>query len=303
MEVRRGKKMDKKKKKKKKKLFSFLGIIAAGAIIAGVVYQVNRVDAVASVDGDKITKDQLYEVLMSQGGTDVLDSMIEQKVINKEAEKKSVTISEKELDKELDALITSYGGEDTFNQALEANGIKESEVKKDLETNLKAKKLVEDTIDISEDEMKSYFDENKDSFDQPEQVKASHILVKDEKTANEVKKKLSDGEKFAELAKEYSTDTASKEDGGDLGYFSKEDMVQEFSDAAFDLNVNEISEPVKTEYGYHVIKVIDKKAAQDANYENSKEEIKQLLLENKFQSEYPTWLEETKKKYDIENFS
>ncbi len=300
MEVRRGKKMD---KKKKKKLFSFLGIIAAGAIIAGVVYQVNRVDAVASVDGDKITKDQLYEVLMSQGGTDVLDSMIEQKVINKEAEKKSVTISEKELDKELDALITSYGGEDTFNQALEANGIKESEVKKDLETNLKAKKLVEDTIDISEDEMKSYFDENKDSFDQPEQVKASHILVKDEKTANEVKKKLSDGEKFAELAKEYSTDTASKEDGGDLGYFSKEDMVQEFSDAAFDLNVNEISEPVKTEYGYHVIKVIDKKAAQDANYENSKEEIKQLLLENKFQSEYPTWLEETKKKYDIENFS
>ncbi|MBN8251617.1 peptidylprolyl isomerase [Priestia flexa] len=290
-------------KKKKKKLFSFLGIIAAGAIIAGVVYQVNRVDAVASVDGDKITKDQLYEVLMSQGGTDVLDSMIEQKVINKEAEKKSVTISEKELDKELDALITSYGGEDTFNQALEANGIKESEVKKDLETNLKAKKLVEDTIDISEDEMKSYFDENKDSFDQPEQVKASHILVKDEKTANEVKKKLSDGEKFAELAKEYSTDTASKEDGGDLGYFSKEDMVQEFSDAAFDLNVNEISEPVKTEYGYHIIKVIDKKAAQDANYENSKEEIKQLLLENKFQSEYPTWLEETKKKYDIENFS
>ncbi|MDT2047193.1 MULTISPECIES: peptidylprolyl isomerase [Bacillaceae] len=290
-------------KKKKKKLFSFLGIITAGAIIAGVVYQVNRTDAVASVDGDKITKDQLYEVLMSQGGTDVLDSMIEQKVINKEAEKKSVTVSEKELNKELDALITSYGGEDTFNQALEASGIKEKEVKKDLETNLKAKKLVEDTIEISEDEMKSYFDENKDSFDQPEQVKASHILVKDEKTANEVKKKLSDGEKFADLAKEYSTDTASKEDGGNLGYFSKEDMVQEFSDAAFNLKVDAISNPVKTEYGYHIIKVTDKKEAQDANYENSKDEIKQLLLENKFQSEYSTWLEETKKKYDIENFS
>lgn len=300
MEVRRGKKMD---KKKKKKLFSFLGIITAGAIIAGVVYQVNRTDAVASVDGDKITKDQLYEVLMSQGGTDVLDSMIEQKVINKEAEKKSVTVSEKELNKELDALITSYGGEDTFNQALEASGIKEKEVKKDLETNLKAKKLVEDTIEISEDEMKSYFDENKDSFDQPEQVKASHILVKDEKTANEVKKKLSDGEKFADLTKEYSTDTASKEDGGNLGYFSKEDMVQEFSDAAFNLKVDAISNPVKTEYGYHIIKVTDKKEAQDANYENSKDEIKQLLLENKFQSEYSTWLEETKKKYDIENFS
>ncbi|MFS3927744.1 foldase [Priestia aryabhattai] len=290
-------------KKKKKKLFSFLGIITAGAIIAGVVYQVNRTDAVASVDGDKITKDQLYEVLMSQGGTDVLDSMIEQKVINKEAEKKSVTVSEKELNKELDALITSYGGEDTFNQALEASGIKEKEVKKDLETNLKAKKLVEDTIEISEDEMKSYFDENKDSFDQPEQVKASHILVKDEKTANEVKKKLSDGEKFADLAKEYSTDTASKEDGGNLGYFSKEDMVQEFSDAAFNLKADAISNPVKTEYGYHIIKVTDKKEAQDANYENSKDEIKQLLLENKFQSEYSTWLEETKKKYDIENFS
>ncbi len=290
-------------KKKKKKLFSFLGIITAGVIIAGVVYQVNRTDAVASVDGDKITKDQLYEVLMSQGGTDVLDSMIEQKVINKEAEKKSVTVSEKELNKELDALITSYGGEDTFNQALEASGIKEKEVKKDLETNLKAKKLVEDTIEISEDEMKSYFDENKDSFDQPEQVKASHILVKDEKTANEVKKKLSDGEKFADLAKEYSTDTASKEDGGSLGYFSKEDMVQEFSDAAFNLKVGAISNPVKTEYGYHIIKVTDKKEAQDANYEDSKDEIKQLLLENKFQSEYSTWLEETKKKYDIENFS
>jgi foldase protein PrsA len=103
------------------------------------------------------------------------------------------------------------------------------------------------------------------------------------------------------LAKEYSTDDRSKDLGGELGYFSKGSMVSEFEDVAFGLAVDQVSKPVKTEYGYHIIKVEAKKKAKEANYKQSKAEIKATLLDQKIESEYTTWLENKKKSYDIEN--
>jgi foldase protein PrsA len=174
-------------------------------------------------------------------------------------------------------------------------------LKQDLKNYLTIKQLLEPQIEITEEEMKTYFDENKDSFAEAEQIKASHILVPDEKTANEVKQKLNDGGDFAELAKDYSTDESTKDSGGDLGYFSKGTMVSEFEDVAFGLAVDQVSKPVKTEFGYHIIKVEAKKKAKEANYNDSKEEIKETLVDQKIDSEYTTWLENKKKSYDIEN--
>ncbi|MBW0928557.1 peptidylprolyl isomerase [Priestia megaterium] len=279
-------------------------IIAAVVIIAAVAIgavAMNKSKVVATVGDEKITKDQLYDALLAQGGSSVLDSLIEQKVISKEAAKQNIKVTDKEINAELENLKSQYGGEDALNQALASSGVKLSELKKDLKTNIEAKKMVESTINIKDSEMKSYFNQNKDSLATEAQVKASHILVADEKTAKEVKAKLDKGEDFAKLAKEYSTDTASKSNGGDLGYFKKGDMVKTFANKAFSMKVNEVSDPVKTEYGYHIIKVTGKKEAQKATYENSKAKIKQTLLDQKYQTEYPTWLQKLKKKYDITN--
>jgi len=185
---------------------------------------------------------------------------------------------------------------------LEYYGITEDRLKEDIELNLYVNKLLEPKIKITENEMKNYFEENKDDFKQEEQVKASHILVDDEETAKEIKQKLDNGEDFAELAKKYSTDPTTKDKGGDLGYFTKGKMEKEFENAAFSLKVGEISNPVKTQYGYHIIKVVDKKEGKEANYEESKEEIKEKLFEEKLPDAYQSWIEEKMKEYNVQTF-
>ncbi|MRX56084.1 foldase [Bacillus idriensis] len=258
-------------------------------------------EAVASVNGEKISKDELYSLLIDQGGTQLVDYLITEKIIEQESDKQDITISNDAVEEEYKTVIASYGGEEAFIQQLETSGSTVEDVKKDLETNLKIEKLLESEIKISEDEMKTYFDENKESFAEPEQVKASHILVEDEAKAKEVKEKLDGGADFTELAKEYSTDTSNSEDGGDLGYFAKGEMVAEFEEVTFAMKEGEISDPVKTEFGYHIIKFADKKAAADAAFEDKKEEIKETLFDQKMQTAYTAWLQEKKEEYDIKN--
>jgi foldase protein PrsA len=155
---------------------------------------------------------------------------------------------------------------------------------------------------VTEAEMKSFFETNKESFAEKEQVKASHILVKTEKEAKDLKARLAKGEDFATLAKEFSTDPASKDRGGQLGYFPRGEMTAEFEKAAFTLKVGSISDPVKTEYGYHLIKVEDKRAAEAPNYEKSQDQIREYLTNKKLEEEYNPWLQEVANDYKIENF-
>nr|WP_303874616.1 peptidylprolyl isomerase [Tepidanaerobacter acetatoxydans] len=169
-----------------------------------------------------------------------------------------------------------------------------------MKTNLNIEKLLGPSIKIEENEIKSYFDANKESFDTKEQVKASHILVDSEDKAKEVKTKLLNGEDFAELAKNYSIDTANNQRGGELGFFARGEMVPEFENVAFSLEVGEISEPVKTDFGYHIIKVEDKKQAKEAMYEESKEDIRNILLEEKLSASFSTWIQDKFDEYKID---
>lgn len=286
--------------KNKKVLIPILAVVLV-ALIIGAVYLTQRSETVATVDKEKITQEQLNEELNKQYGASVLNMMISNKVVDLEADKEKVKVTDKEIKAELDKMVEQYGGQDTFNMLLAQNGLTEDVFKEQIEQNLKVTKILEPSIEITDDEIKTYFEDNKASFDTQEQVEASHILVEDEATAKEVKKKLDEGGDFAKLAEEYSTDTQSKVNGGQLGYFTKGQMVEEFEKAAFAMKVDEISNPVKTEHGYHIIKVTGKKEAKEATLEDSKEQIKEALLDQKVQEQASTWLSEATAKYKIEN--
>jgi foldase protein PrsA len=274
-------------------------ILVIVALVVGLGF--SKQETIASVEGEEISKDELYDVLVKQYGAAALSALIDNKIIEMEADKEKITVSAKEIEDEYKAYVDSYGGEEALSTALEQSGISKDDLKMEIENYFKLEKLLEPRIEITQEELKTYFDENKESFTELEQVEASHILVEDEATASEVAEKLTAGEDFAELAAEYSTDTANAENGGELGFFAKGDMVEEFENTAFSMEVGTISDPVKTEYGYHIIKVTDKKEAKEAVFEDHKEEINELLFNEKIQSEYTTWLEEKKEEYTIKN--
>lgn len=279
-------------------------IVLALAIggLASVKLSLGNKDVVALVGNEKITKDDLYDFLVKANGSNALDVLIINKIIELESKKENIKVTKDEIDEQKNKMVESMGGQDAYESALQFYGVSEDDLMDDIEKNLYLKKLLEPRIPITEEEMKEYFEENKDSLGQEEEVKARHILVESEETALEVKKKLDEGEDFGELAKEYSTDTSNSQQGGDLGFFGKGKMVKEFEDAAFSLEIGEISEPVKTELGYHIIKVEDRKEAEEADFEKSKDEIKDMIFQERFQEAYDTWLQEKLEEYEIQTF-
>lgn len=283
---------------RKTMLFVGLGVIL---IVLVFTFGFSKKEIVATVGGEKITKDELYNFLVQSHGTEAVDVLINEKVIGLEVKKAKITVSDEEVQDELSNYFEYYGGEDSFYGSLEQNRITEEEFKNNIVQYLSIRKLIEPNVNVTDEEIKTYFEENKAEFGEQEQVQASHILVKDETIAKEVAQKLADGENFATLAKEYSTDTVSAENDGELGYFARGEMVPEFDEVAFTLKNGEISNPVKTEFGYHIIHVTDKKAAKDAVFDEHKEEIKDRLFEEKVQAQYPYWLDEVKAEYKIHN--
>ncbi|RBP00825.1 peptidylprolyl isomerase [Rossellomorea aquimaris] len=288
------------KKKRSITLWSVIGgIVVVGTMLA--MFGFSKEEVVAKVGSKSISKEDLYSTLVDQYGEAALDTLIAEKIVELEGDKEDISVKDSEIDEELKSMKDSYGGEEAFDEALASSGASLDSVKENIRSFLITEKLLKDRISISDDQIKEYFEANKDTFAQEEQVEASHILVEDEKTAQEVKKKLDDGGDFAELAKEYSTDTSNAESGGELGFFAKGEMVTEFDEKAFAMKKGEISEPVKTEFGYHIIKVTGKKDAKEAVLADRKEEIKDILFDQALQTEYGTWIQKKKEDYKIEN--
>lgn len=296
-------KLNKKFKKVSIYKYALLGMILVLAISMTACKKENiNEDVVAKINDEVITKDELYETLVEQNGEQVLNLLIAEKIINLEAKKQKVEVSEEDIQNNIDKIIKNYGGEEEFNQAIEQYGYTLEDLKKDIATNVKIKKLLEPNISISEEEMLNYFETNKETFNQKEEVRARHILVATEEEAKEVLEKLKAGGDFSELAKEYSLDESNKESGGELGFFGRGKMVAEFEETAFTLKLNEISEPVKTDYGYHIIEVEEKKEAKEANYEENKDAIKEILLEEKIPTEYEEWYQKKLTENKVTNY-
>ena len=279
----------------------FIKIIAVPAALAMLLTGCgDSTDYVATVDGEKILQTELDEALRSQYGAEMLDTLIDNKIIELEAKKENITVSDDAIKAEYDELVESYGGEDTLQETLDANGLTKDSVKDNIRMYLLTKNVIAASIDITDEELTQYFEENKDVYGQQEQVAASHIFLEDEATAKEVEAKIKAGEDFAELAKTYSIDTDTSEDGGDLGYISRGQMDEQFEEAAFALEKGAVSGVVQSAEGYHIIKVTAKVPAEEAVFEDVKDEVYETVLEERINEEYMTWLTEKQEQYKIE---
>ena len=237
--------------------------LAATSVIALSACGTSSSDKIVTSKAGDITKEEFYDQMKTQAGKQVLNNMVMEKVLIK-----NYKVEDKDVDKKFDEMKKQYG--DQFDTLLKQQGIKEETLKTGVRAQLAQEKAIEKTI--TDKELKENY--------KPE-IKASHILVKDEATAKKVKEELGQGKSFEELAKQYSEDTGSKEKGGDLGYFTAGKMVKEFEDAAYKLKKDEVSEPVKSQFGYHIIKVTDIK--EQKPFDEVKGDIKKDLVQKKAQ--------------------
>lgn len=247
--------------------------IVMGALALGVAFSLNAA-VLATVNGQDVTDEDVALILRAMPGAnyDALPAETKQQILDKAIERKLL----------MDQAIKSGVEKDKeYIEALDA-------IKKELALEIWMKKEFDNTK-VSEADIKKFYDANPDNFVEPERVRARHILVDTEADANRVIKDLGNlkGEallnKFSDLAKKDSKDPAGQ-NGGELGWFSKNQMVKPFSDAAFALKKDEFTKkPVQTQFGYHVILIEDKQPSKKTDFKDAKENIEGMLKAEEFQ--------------------
>lgn len=239
-------------------------------------------DTVATINGQAITREAFYARLEQESGSSVLQQMISEALV---LGYDKVKVTDTEMARELARVKGNYANEADFQQAMERYGISPERLQQEIRMMIILRKLASEGVTVTDEEVKTFFNENKESLGTPEQAKVSHILVDSKEEAEKLIAQLKKGADFAALAKQYSQDAGTASRGGELGYITPTDqIVPEFLEAAFSLKVGEISAPVKTQYGYHIIKVTAKTAAKPADFEAQKEYIRSQLIEEKSKS-------------------
>lgn len=261
----------------------------------------NENTAVATVNGVVITKDKLYNELITLGGAQTLDTLITEELVDQAATKANITVSDEELTEEVNKVKKNFSTEDEFNDALTQSGMSLKDLKNEMNMQVKISKLVGPQVKVTTADIKEYFVDNPGEFNTEEEVRASHILVATKEEATSILKELQGGADFATLAKAKSLDTGSKSKGGDLGFFARGTMVDSFETAAFALNKGQLSAIVESDYGFHIIKVTDHKDAHKATLEEASAEIKEALISEQISTLSTTWLAELKEKANITN--
>ncbi|MFC0213384.1 peptidyl-prolyl cis-trans isomerase [Paenibacillus chartarius] len=258
--------------------------------------------AVAKVNGVTITSKQLYDNMVSGGGAQALDNMITNEIVSQEGAKAGVQVTGDDISKELESIIQQTGGEVQFQQVLESYGMTVDDLKQNLKYQVTLKKILEPQVQITDDQIKSYYNQNLESLKTPEQVKAAHIVAATKEEADAILADLKNGADFAAVAKEKSSDTSTKENGGDLGYVSKGQGEEAFDTAAFALQAGGLSDVVQTSSGYEVIKVSERKAASTPTLEEKKQEIHDTLLNEQISTMSSAWISEKTSAAQIEKY-
>ncbi len=250
-------------------------------LVAGCGKKENKV--LMSIGGEKITVgdfqeriDKIPDYLRGyfqgeEGFKSLLDGLVKEKVLVREAKRKRLD-RQKDLKEKLNVLE---------NQLLVEEMVKE----------LKKKEIA-----ITDEEARDYFKKNKNDFVTSDKIRVRHILLQTEDEAKEVLGKIKKGDDFTKLAREHSIDKVTADKGGDLGYFSKGEFIAEFEEAAFAMTEKgQISDIVKTPFGLHIIKLIDKKQKDDITLSDVEEEVRKKLEKEKFDA----WMEKKKKKFRV----
>ncbi|WP_141502164.1 peptidylprolyl isomerase [Paenibacillus luteus] len=258
-------------------------------------------ESVATVNGTNISKERLYDELITAGGPATLENLITQELIQQEAKASNITVTDADIDSEIELIKKSFGSDEEFNSTLAQYNMTVESLKKDTKINLTIRKILEPKTDVTDEEVQQYYDANKASMGTPEEIQASHILVATKEEADAILAELKQGGDFAAIAKEKSIDPGSKDNGGDLGFFGKGDMVAEFEEAAFALKINEISAVVQSQHGFHIIKKTAEKAAVVPTFEEKKEEIKKQLVATEANQLSEAWMSEIRAKAKITN--
>jgi peptidyl-prolyl cis-trans isomerase C len=248
----------------------------------------------------------------------VLDKMIKLELLSQESKKAGIAVNTADIDNELKGYKKGFADDKAFAKALGEAGITEAELRKQIGKNLTIQKFIDTKFkgkaQVTEQEAKDFYNNNQDKFKQPEMAHARHILItaketepkadKDRKRAKlvQIKKQLKDGGNFADLAKQFS-DCPSKERGGDLGFFPRGQMVKPFEQAVFKMMPGDVSDIVETEFGYHLIKLEEKKPAKTVTFDEAKAKITAYLTQEKVTNNIEAFLTEAKGKSTIKILS
>jgi foldase protein PrsA len=226
----------------------------------------------------------------------ILDKMVEMALVRGEAKAKGVDPAAADIDKEFDSILqASFGGDRAkLDERLAQLNLTMPEVRDQIADGKRVQKLMDqlagsDKVAVAE--ARTYYNGHSMEFQRDAEVKASHILVNTEAEAKQLKAQLAKGADFAMLAKQHSKDPGSGAKGGDLGFFGKGQMVPEFEKAAFETPVGKVTEPVKSKFGYHIIKVVDRHAAGQQPFEKMQAEIVEKLTKDRRQDAFRNWLQ------------
>lgn len=236
---------------------------AAGAVIVGGVwfgtYMVRGNNSVvATVGKTAITRGQLINESEAYAGSSMLSELISNQLLEDAAAKQKITATQAEINQELQSIEEQNGitSQAQLEQALQQSNMSMTDFMNQIKVSVLAQKLSEAKVKVTNEEIQTYYNQNKSSLGTPEQRTLSHIVVKTKTLADQIQSELAGGKSFATLAKTYSTDTATKSSGGSLGTVSQESLAQtdpSIATAAFKLKKGQVSQPIKVSDGYELV--------------------------------------------------
>lgn len=234
--------------------------------------------AIATVNGQKITKGELDARLEGQAGKPTLQQMVDQALVLQYGKAQNIDVSDKEIQDQLNTLQQRFPP-GQFETILKQQGLTLDDAKTIVRVQLIVKKAVDRNIKVGDAQVADFYNKNKTLFSTPAQVRARHILVKTKPEADSIEAQLKRGADFGQLARKYSVDTGTKDKGGDLGFFGQAQMVPPFSAAAFSMRPGQISKPVQTQFGWHIIQVQEKRPAHNASLAEASPKVRANLLQ------------------------
>lgn len=232
---------------------------------------------------------QRLQAIRGQMKEQLVEQTIMRMLVEDYVARSDVEVTDEEVDSEWNEIVAQFPDPDRFEATLQQEGVTVSEAREQVAQQVKLEKLMAQEFSqdgVTDDEAQAFYDLRSEEFAQPAQVRARHILLRDEEGAEEaiqkLHKRIEEGEDFAELAGEFSECPSGKQ-GGDLGFFGEGQMVEPFSQQAFAMDAGEVSEPIRTEFGHHIIKVEESREAKQAEFAEVQEAIKEHLGQQRAQ--------------------